>query len=960
MSEALSNQKSFQSPPSKPIIGLDPIVPELRRFHQEGLERIASRHRSGVGGMQVVDETTGLMDQLVMRIWQHALREGTRNSQVDFSVSPPRASLVAIGGYGRAQLHPRSDVDILFLHKKQLSPVEEELIKISLRILWDVGLDIGHAVRTPADCIRMATTDLDSQTSLLENRYLAGYRPLYEEYHKRYRSFMAGKGIRKFIEQKEQERQERYRRHGDTIAIQEPNLKEGAGGLRDLHHAIWLALAMYDIPSLAGIRRRGLVREPFYGHLRQAVDFLLRIRNELHLTLKTNSNRLTFEVQEQVAKSFRYLDEGGNLAEETLMRDYYDAASWIQMFADRMTNHCLRPSRIQYLRSFFHRKEPEEGYVIRDGVLQVKEPETFFLNHPERILKVVEISQQTGCVFEGEMVTEISRILSGMQTEDFSDPRQIGTPLITMLGQKGKVGPMMRGLYDLGCLDLLMPDFAVIRFLPRRDLYHRYTVDEHSILTLEILDGLADDHFPETPCLPVAELAARFPEARRKWRWWLAKPVVRKDGSEAESPTHLDTMTLPVYSATGAKIIDEIKAVYAEVSKPALLYLATFLHDIGKGRGGDHHIKGANIACTICRRLGMNDPDTDLVIFLVEKHLEFAKVAFRFDIQDFAVVQDFAVWCDSREKLDYLYLLTLADIWAVNTDLLTEWKLSMLHQFYSEVRALLDDRAAVEAKHAQEQIQAYSRFLSELPRDISETEAERHLGRMPSTYLLRSNAETLHHHLRLLRRYTGESPIVGCRQTLSNILEVVAIQPSRIGNFMRTVRPLSSLGLSISEARIFVRDDAVTFTTLMVLYQEGIEFEEGIIQRITERASESLQDRWDDNWDPRPRGRGGSRTTSTIPGRSRITPSVEVQNQASSRYTVIEVRCADSIGVLVQIASVFAKYGLDIGYARIHTEGQRVIDTFFVLDANRRKFEEPQKINWLKNSLIKALNELMG
>lgn len=933
--------------------GLDPVVLELRKFHQEGLERIASRHRSGTGGTQIVDETTGLMDQLVMKIWQHALREGSRSSPIDLSANPPRVSLVAIGGYGRAQLHPRSDVDILFLHKKRLNELEEELIKCTLRTLWDVGLDIGHAVRTTSDCIRMAVADLDTQTSLLENRYLAGYRPLYEEYHKRYRDFMAGRGIQKFIQQKELERQERYRRHGDTIAIQEPNIKEGAGGLRDLHHAIWLALAMYDIPSLAGIRRRGLVREPFYGQLQDSVDFILRIRNELHLTLKTNSNRLSFEVQEQVAKSFRYKDEGGNLAEESLMRDYYTAAARIQMFADRMTNHCLKPPRWRSLISLLHRSEIEDGFILREGVLSVREPETFFLNHPERIIHLFEISQKTGCTFDGELLTELSRFLSGTTTEDLCSPKETGAMVMEMLSKRGRVGPVLRGLYETGVLDILMPEFTVVRFLPRRDLYHRYTVDEHSILTTEILDGLADEHYPESPCLPIEELSSRFPECNRRWRWWHAAPILYKPPGEGESPEGVDTMSLPIYSQTGANIIRDIRATYAGVTKPALLYLATFLHDIGKGRGGEHHIKGATLSYQISRRLGLNDPDTDLVIFLVEKHLEFAKVAFRFDTQDFATVQEFAAWCDTREKLDNLYLLTLADIWAVNTDLLTEWKLSMLHQFYTEVRAFLDDRAAVEAKHAEDQRVAYTKFLSELPRDISENEAERHLGRMPPPYLIKQNADTIHHHLRLLRKYTGENPVVGCRQTLPNLLEVATLQPSKIGNFMRTVRPLSSLGLSISEARIFVRDDGVAFTTLVAVHQEGSEFGEDMIRKVIERTTDSLQDHWDESWNPRP-------VKQPDRGRSRITPTVEVLNQASPKYTVIEVRCADAIGVLVQVATVFAKYGLDIGFARIHTEGQRVIDTFYVLDSNRRKFEEPQKINWLKNSLIKALNELPG
>jgi [protein-PII] uridylyltransferase len=932
--------------------GLDPVVYELRKFHADGLAKVASRHHSGLGGVQVVDEMTGLMDQVVMKVWQHALREAARSARVDVSANPPRVSLVAIGGYGRAQLHPRSDVDILFLHKRNLAPYEEDLIKTCLRILWDVGLDIGHAVRTVQDCIRMAGSDLDTQTSLLENRYLSGNRPLYQDFHKRYREFIAGRGIRRFIEQKEAERQERYRRHGGTVAIQEPNIKESPGGLRDLHHAIWLALAVHDISTLIGIRRSGLVREPFYSDLCQAVDFLLRIRNELHLNLKTNSNRLTFEIQETVAKSFRYADEGVNLAEESLMRDYYGAASLVQQFADRMTYQCLKPSRWQSIRSYFQRKTLEDGFTLRAGVLSVKNAETFFLNHPERVIRIFEIFQETGCAFDGELLTELSRTLSGMTVEDFFERKENGGRVASFFSKPGRVGPVVRALYETNVLDMLIPEFMVIRFLPRRDLYHRFTVDEHSVLTLEILDGLASQHAPENPCLPLEDLAARFPGSRRKWRWWDAQPITSRS-ADVSAHAHTDIMSLPIYSQTGEKIMDEIQHLFAGVERPDLLYLATFLHDIGKGRGGDHHIKGAAMACVIARRFGMNDPDTDLVIFLVEKHLEFAKIAFRFDTQDYATVEAFAAWCDTRVKLDYLYLLTLADIWAVNTELLTEWKLSMLHQFYSEVRSFLDDRASAETKRIAEQKQAYSKFLAELPRDLSEYEAEKHLTRMPPTYLLKQNPDTVHQHLRMLRKYTGEAPVVGCRQTLPNILEVATIQASRIGNFMRTARSMSSLGLSITEARMFVRDDAVAFNTLLVVHQEGAEFGEDMIKKVVGRTTDSIQDHWNEAWNPKP-------VKSSDRGRSRITPTVEVLNQVSPRYTVIEVRCADAIGVLVSITSVLTKYGLNIDFARIHTEGQRVIDTFYVLDSDRRKFEELQKINWLKNSLIKALSELLG
>ncbi len=942
MSEALA-------PPKAP--GLDPVVYDLRKFRQEGLVKIADRHNSQVGGMQIVDETTGLMDQVVVKIWQHALRERTQTAGVDFSITPPRVALVAIGGYGRAQLHPRSDVDILFLHRKALRPFEEALIKTTLRILWDLGLDIGHSVRTIPDCIRMAGSDLDTQTALLENRFLAGDRLLNEEFHRRYRDFIAGRGIRRFVTQKEWERQERYRRHGDVVAVQEPNIKEGAGGLRDLHHAIWLALAVFDLSNISGMRRSGLIREPFYGQLCQAVDFLLRVRNELHLNFKSNSNRLSFEVQEAVAKSFRYRDEGVNLAEESLMREYYKAASTVQQFADRMTNQCLKPPRWKLLRYWFQRRDFEDGFVLRAGVLSVKTPETFFLNRPDRVIRLFEIFQETACAFDGEMLTELPRILSSMTVDDFTDPKDIGSRIIAMLSLKGRVGPVFRALYELEVLDLLMPEFTVIRCLPRRDLYHRYTVDEHSVITLDILDGLAREQAPKAPCLPLKELADRFPGVRRKWRWWGGK-ARDSEHPEIEPAPALDTMTLPIYSQGGENILQEIRQLYAEVSQPHLLYLATFLHDIGKGRGGDHHIKGAMIAHEICRRLGLNDPDTDLVIFLVEKHLEFAKIAFRFDTQDFATVEEFGAWCDGREKLDYLYILTLADIWAVNIELLTEWKLAMLHQFYREVRAFLDDRAAVEAKRAEERRQAYAKFLDELPRDLSQSEAEKHLSRMPSEYLFKQNADTLHQHLRLLRKYTGEAPVVGCRETLPSILEVTTIQPSRIGNFMRTARAMSSLGLNISEARMFVRDDGVAFNTLLAEHQERIGFGEDMVRRVVERTIESLQDRWDPKWDPKPSKTGEY-------GRSRYTPTVEVLNQVSPRYTVVEVRCADAIGVLVRITSVLAKYGLNIDFARIHTEGQRVIDTFFILDSDRRKFEEPQKINWLKNSLVKALNEIV-
>jgi [protein-PII] uridylyltransferase len=936
------------------VPGLDPFVLELREFHKKGIERIREKHRAGGGGLQIVEETTGLMDQVVQRAWTHALKEASKTTGLDFSRTPPRVALIPIGGYGRAQLHPRSDVDILFLHKSNLNRSETEIIKFTLHTLYDTGLEIGHAARTIGDCLRIAAADLDTRTALMENRFLAGNRDLFERFHHRYHSYIQRSGIQAFIRQKEVERQLRYRKYGDTVSLQEPHLKESAGGLRDLHHGIWLGIAVYDISALPGMRRQGLVREPFYGQLLEAVDFLFRIRNELHLNLKTSNNKLTFEVQEKVAKALHYADEGVNLAEESLMRDYYSHAYSIQQFADLMSNRCLQSNPVKRLVARFRKKHLGEGFYLKGGQLTVDNPETIFLNHPERIVQLFGIFQRVACSLHPELRSELTQTLSATMTEDIATSKECSEMLVQLLSKPGRVGPLFRILYETGFLDVWIPEFKVIRNLPRRDLYHKYTVDEHSLITVEILDALAKEHAPEDAALSLEELTGRFPAARRKWRWWGVEPMRKQfDSPESEIAANNaldDVMTLPIPSKTAERILREIRDVFGSIQKPHVLYLATFLHDIGKGRGGEHHIKGAAIACEVCRRLNLPDSDTDLVIFLVEKHLELAKIAFRFDTSDFGTVQQFASWCDSAEKLDYLYLLTLADIWAVSTELLTEWKLSMLHQFYTQVRLMLKDRRKAEQAREEKQRHAYQQIMSELPRDISETEAERHFGKMPAKYVPQHSPDQLYSHLRLLRKYTGERPVVGCRQTMTSAIEVVTLQPSRIGNFMRVARSMASLGLSIMEARIFIRDDGLAINTLTVMHHEGSSFREETRDRVVERTVLSLEDKWDDAWNPKSIHKLGL-------GRFRFEPHIEIYNRVSPQFTVVEVRCADVIGVLVTITSVLAKYGLDIRVARIHTEEQRVFDTFYVLDQARQKFEDPQKINWLKASLVKELKK---
>jgi [protein-PII] uridylyltransferase len=931
--------------------GLDPFVLELREFHQKGLERIREKHKHGAGGFQTVEATTGLMDQVVVRAWRHALADTARHSGKDLSKTPPRVALMGIGGYGRAQLNPGSDVDIMFFHKSSLTTVETDIIKKTLQTLWDTGLEIGHSARTWSDCVRISSEDVDTRTSLLENRYLAGDREIQENFHKKYRAHIIRQGCQAFFRQKQVNRRERYRKHGDTVALQEPNIKESAGGLRDLHHGLWLTIAMYDIPSLAGMRRRGLLREPFFGRLMDAVDFIFRIRNELHFHQKSAGNRLTFEIQEKVAKAFGYHDEGVNMAEESLMRDYYAAATCLQQFADMMTIRCLQPSPLKRLFGSLQRRNLGDGFFLREGQLTVEHPETFFLEDPERVVRVFEIQQETACDLQGDLSSELSQYVASLRTEEISGAASACDRLVEMLKVKGKVGPVFRAMYETMFLDVLIPEFKVIRYLPRRDLYHKYTVDEHSMITVEILDGLSEDQAPKKPVMDREELAERFPGARRRWRWW-GVPSIWYEGSAGElkdsHPDQRDVLTLPVYSQAGERVVGEIKNLFSQVESPHLLYLATFMHDIGKGRGGEHHLKGAAIACEVCRRLGLSDSETDLVIFLVEKHLEFARIAFRFDTRDFGVVQQFASWCNTRTKLDYLYLLTLADIWAVSTELLTEWKMSMLHQFYTQVRDFLDNRLQVELERSERRKQIYEEFIATLPRDIDEGEAEKHLGMMPEKYLTQHTADQLHFQMRLLRKYTGEHPVVDCRQTMMNVLEVVTIHPSKIGRFMRVVRSLSSLNLSISEARLFARDDGLAICTLLVAHNEGATLREEYRERIIERTVLSLEDQWDENWNPR-------RLHTPPQGKFRFEPHVEVYNRVSPQYTVIEVRCADEIGVLVKITTILAKYGLDIVVARIHTEQSRVFDTFYVLDSNRQKFEDTQKINWLKSSLVKAL-----
>ncbi|MBI3898561.1 MAG: [protein-PII] uridylyltransferase [Gammaproteobacteria bacterium] len=825
-----------------------------------------------------------LVDELLIRAWQHHQ-----------SLLPAHAalSLIAVGGYGRGELHPGSDVDILLLLKKAGANDVLMFAETFVRFLWDIGLEIGHSVRTLKECTQQAKGDVTIATNLMETRLLVGDAALFQQL----RVATHPKKIwpsNKFFAAKREEQRERHLRFDDTAYNLEPNIKEGPGGLRDIQMISWVTQRHFDTQSLHELVEHGFLHEPEYRALVRGRDFLWQVRCGLHYLAGRREERLLFDHQRALAKLFGYVDQDGALAVEQFMKRYYRAIKELSLLNVILLQHfeeaILTRGRAKI--------EPiNRRFQSHNGFLEVRNTRVFQYS-PYALLELFHL-MQLHPQLKGVRANTIRLVRTNLHRINASFRRDIACRSLFMeiLRQPAGITHELRRMNAYGVLGRYIPAFGRVVGQMQHDLFHVYTVDQHSLFVVRNL--------------------RRFTIAQHQHEFPLASSIIQ-------------TLT-----------------------KPERLYLGGLFHDIAKGRGGDHSVLGEQEAEHFCQQHGMSEYDTHFVMWLVRHHLIMSDTAQRQDIMDPEVVRRFAERVGDKEHLDNLYLLTVADMRGTSPKVWNVWKgrlLSMLyhatlHELHRGVGQPLDHEARVNDLRAD-----VMRRLTD--KKIAANLVEEHWQRMDIDYFLRHEADSLAWHTEMITRASAsELPLVAVRHhPEAGGTEILVYGPDRDGLFVDLTAGIDRLNLSIWDARIHTTRFGFALDTFVVLDHANQPIAEPAqLARIQTAMREQLLN-------PRP-GRDLhhahlSRALKHFPIRTHVAFDVSVNGQT----TVMEVTAQDRPGLLYQVALALAACNVRLVTAKVATFGERVEDIFYVVTRDGRLVSDPAQQQHLATEIGQRLD----
>ncbi|MCC5988410.1 MAG: [protein-PII] uridylyltransferase [Pararhodobacter sp.] len=807
--------------------------------------------------------------------------------------SGEHVAVLAVGGYGRSEMAPHSDVDLLFLTPWKVTGWTESVIESTLYILWDLKLKVGHASRTIDDCLRLGREDYTIRTALLEHRFLCGDAALAELLTTRLRGELFRNTASEFIEAKLAERTARHTRQGGQRYMLEPNVKEGKGGLRDLQTLYWIAKYVHEVDQAAELVALGFFTAEEYQSFRAAETFLWAVRCHLHHISARPVDQLTFDMQPEVAERMGYADHGGRRAVEHFMQDYFRHATRVGELT-RIFLVALEARHVKRMPDFLRllrRRRVKAGYKVELNRLNIADPQAF-LAEPVNLLRLFEEALRTGLLIHPDAMRLVAGNLHLIDGKLREDPEAVRIFLDLML-KHGNPERALRRMNELGVLAAFIPEFEPIVAMMQFNVYHHYTVDEHTIQCISTLAHIER-----------GELVEELPIASRI----LEEGINRK-----------------------------------------VLYVALLLHDIGKGRPEDHSVLGAQIARRVAPRLRLNAEESETVEWLVRHHLLMSDTAQKRDIGDPRTVRDFARAVQTRKRLDLLTVMTVCDIRGVGPGTWNNWKAMLLRQLYRDTAEALEHglEVASRAKRENEARRVLRQALADWPRAALRTETQRHYG----PYWQGLATETHVTFARLLRDIDDDEIRIDLHpdpaRDATRACFALADHP---GIFSRLAGALAMAGANIVDARTYTSKDGYATAVFWIQDAEGHPFEESRLPRLRrtiERtfagelvASEELKER--DRMRKRER-------------RFQIPTTITFDNDGSDIYTIIEVDTRDRPGLLHDLTRTLAEANISIASAVIATYGVQVVDTFYVKDMFGLKLHAKSRQEALEKKLRAAI-----
>jgi len=873
----------------------------LKKFLKIETQRLSLRHRFGISGDQIVQARSLIVDLLIERISRTAVEEkfGAGGGGGQFAV-------VALGGYGRSELAPHSDIDIMFLHQNRKDAAfAAKLSEAILYLLWDIGFNVGHSVRSLGDCVSMAREDVVSRNSMIDARLLWGDAKLFEQLIDRLEEEVFEKQKAALLDELMKEREARYAKFGGAVCMQEPNVKESAGGLRDLHVLLWASRIAHGQATLGGLARAGVIPERDAKAIGSAYDFLLRVRNELHFMTARRTDALSLDLQQEVARNLRYADSAKQQASEIFMRDYYLRARLLRRLCE---SHLQRAVAGRQKKSWFTRARSTAaigGFVMSDGSLDLVEAE----GEPavrvgdqaeidgQRMMMAFSYAQATGAGFSVKLQ---DAILSSLPVVNrvFRSSAEAAQAFLKLLRVKGRVASALRLMHELDFLGKFLPEFGRVTCLVQHDLYHRYTVDEHTLRAIGALDDLA-----------------------------LSR------GREAERYRNL----------------------YGEISDAAPLHLGLLMHDVGKGLGGNHTEKGIGLARRALARLSPEPRMTEQVLFLIRHHLTMSHIAQRRDLSDEKVVNDFAARVETLDNLNMLTLLTYGDIHGVGPGVWNEWKDSLLWELYTKARAVLAPGRGPERGVGELRERVARMLASEI--DVDET--QKHFELLPEDYARSAPAQTIIEHVRLAHALNSRPVKTSWRiDTQTKCADLHLCAPNRRGLFACVAGTLTAQGVNILSVQLNTRADGIAIDSFKVRDAAGEPITDPARwEQIDDAIRRALSGELDVAAAVEKRLR--SQAASRFQRRKAISPSgvrISWDNQSSGRSTILELRTGDRLGLAYKIANTLSSLDLDIVFAKVATEKHLALDVFYVTNAAGEKLPD-DRLPAIEEAIRQALAE---
>ncbi len=871
-----------------------PLLKLFKDAYDHGFEKIRARADSGETGVNLANAQSFLTDEIVHMLYDVV-------TDYIYHVPNPTQSeklcLAAFGGYGRQEMAPYSDIDLLFILPYKKTAWSEQVIEYMLYMLWDMGFVVGHAVRTVDESIRLCDTDLTVKTSLLEMRYIWGEKSLFDELISKYDKQIVKGNAPEFTEQKLKERDDRHKRLGDTRYVVEPNLKEGKGGLRDLHTLFWIAKFIYKVHRVSEVVKKGVFTDDEYREFQKAEDFLWAVRFHLHYMAGRPEERITFDVQKTLAEKFDYADRPNMSGVERFMKHFFLTAKNVgdltRIFCAYLEEKHKRKPKLR-LANFSFRSPSADGFPIEGSRISIKNA-AVLEKDPVKMIEIFYVAQKYGLDVHPRALRMIRQNLRLIRGRTRNDPRANELFLEIMTFKEGP-GFALRLMNEVGVLGRFVPDFGRVVAQMQYDMYHVYTVDEHTIRAIEL-----------TSEVERGVLAEEHP---------LANEIVHK------------------------------------ILSRRVLYLSVFLHDIAKGRKGDHSILGEEVAYKLCPRFGLTEAETESVAWLVRWHLLMTLSAFKRDLSDPKTISDFAGQVQSPELLRLLLVLTVVDIRAVGPKVWNGWKGQLLRDLYSRSEEyLLGGQVKYETNHHVDRVKE---DLKVALTEWDDEKFENYAKRFYNTYWQAVAIEDLVRNALMIDMADkfGDNFTVNIHiDDFQDISELSVYAEDHPGLFSRLTGAIALSGASIQDARIFTTKDGMALDTFRIQDADGQVFKD---KAKLEKLEQNIKDTLAGTLKPREvfdRRRVKKRRTDVF----KVAPRVLIDNKASNSRTVIELNGRDRIGYLFDLSQVLVDLKISINSAHIATYGERAITVFFVRDLFGHKITNDKKLEQIEEKLMNVL-----